>query len=117
LLYYVQASSQTDNQYIPRIDHQFSSNHRLAGRYFYDGLDNPGIIDLRNRLTNIPNRRWTSQSYNLTDTYTLSAKLLTNTTLSFSRIVNIQLGQNFPGNKALGINVPIMSKGIPFAFP
>src|SRR5207247_9174672 len=43
LLYYVQASSQTDNQYIPRIDHQFSSKHRLAGRYFYDGLNNPGI--------------------------------------------------------------------------
>jgi hypothetical protein len=116
LLYYVQASSQTDNQYIPRIDHQFSSKHRLAGRYFYDGLDNPGVIDLQNRLTNIPNRRWTSQSYNLTDTYTLSPTLVTNTTLSFSRAVNIQLGQNFPGNKALGINVPIMSKGDTFRF-
>ena len=54
LLYYVQASSQTDNQYIGRIDHQFTHNHRLSGRYFFDGLDNPGIIDLQNRLTNIP---------------------------------------------------------------
>ncbi len=116
LLYYVQASSQTDNQYIPRIDHQFSSNHRLSGRYFYDGLNNPGIIDPQNRLTNIPNRVWSSQSYNLTDTYTLSPTLVTNTTLSVSRTVNIQLGQNFPGNKALGINVPILSKGDTFRF-
>jgi Carboxypeptidase regulatory-like domain len=116
LLYYVQASSQTDNQYIGRIDHQFTQNHRLSGRYFFDGLDNPGIIDQSDRLTNIPNKRWGSQSYNLTDTYTLTPTLLTNTTLSFSRTLNVQIGQNFPGNKALGINVPIMSKGDTFRF-
>jgi hypothetical protein len=116
LLYYVQASSQTDNQYIGRIDHQFGEKHRLSGRYFYDGLNNPGIIDQSNRLTNIPNRQWTSQSYNFTDTYTARPTLLTNTTLSFSRTLNVQIGQNFPGNKALGINVPIMSKGDTFRF-
>jgi hypothetical protein len=116
LLYYVQASSQTDNQYIGRIDQEISSKHRLAGRYFYDGLNNPGLIDLQNRLTNIPNRRWTSQSYNLSDTYMVTPTLLTNTTLSVSRAVNVQIGQNFPGNKALGINVPIMSKGDTFRF-
>jgi hypothetical protein len=116
LLYYVQASSQTDNQYIGRIDQQFGSRHRFAGRYFYDGLNNPGIIDRQNRLTNIPNRQWTSQSYNVTDTYMLSGTLLTNTTLSFSRTLNVQIGQNFAGNKALGINVPIMSKGDTFRF-
>lgn len=116
LLYYVQASSQTDNQYIARIDHQFTPSHRLSGRYFFDGLDNPGIIDPNNRLTNIPNRRWGSQSYNLADTYVLSPSLLTNTTLSFSRTLNVQIGQNFPGNKALGINVPILSKGDTFRF-
>lgn len=116
LLYYVQASSQTDEQYIGRIDHQFSDKHRLAGRYFFDGLDNPGIIDRSDRLTNIPNKRWGSQSFNLTDTYTISPTLLTNTTLSFSRTLNVQIGQNFPGNRALGINVPIMSKGDTFRF-
>ena len=116
LLYYVQPSSQTDNQYIGRIDHQFRENHRLSGRYFFDGLDNPGIIDLTDRLTNIPNKRWGSQSYNLNDTYMFGPTLLTNTTLSFSRTLNVQIGQNFPGNKALGINVPIMSKGDTFRF-
>ncbi len=116
LLYYVQPSSQTDNQYIGRIDHQFTSNNRLSGRYFFDGLDNPGIIDLQDRLTNIPNKRWGSQSVNLADTYILSSSLVTNTTLTFGRTLNVQIGQNFPGNKALGINVPIMSKGDTFRF-
>jgi hypothetical protein len=116
LLYYVVASSQTDNQYIGRIDHHFSNKHRLSGRYFYDGLDNPGLIDFQNRLTNAPNKFWDSQSFNLNDTYTVLPNLLTNTTLSYSRTFNIQLGQNFPGNKALGINVPIMSKGDTFRF-
>lgn len=116
LLYYVQASSQSDSQYIGRIDHQFSENHRLSGRYFFDGLDNPGIIDPKNRLTNIPNKRWGSQSFNLADTLMLTPTLVTNTTLSLSRTLNVQTGQNFPGNRALGINVPILSKGDTFRF-
>lgn len=116
LLYYVQASSQTDNQFIGRIDHQFTAGHRFSGRYFYDNLSQPGIIDMQNRLTNIPDRRWRSQSVNFSDTYTVSPTLLTNTTLSYSRTFNIQKGQDFPGNKALGINVPIMSKGDTFRF-
>jgi hypothetical protein len=116
LLFYAAASSQTDNQYIGRIDHQFTSNHRLSGRYFYDGLDNPGIIDPQNRLTNAPNKFWDSQSFNLSDTYTVLPTLLTNTTISYSRTFNIQNGQNFAGNKELGINVPIMSKGDTFRF-
>jgi hypothetical protein len=116
LLYYVQASSQTDNQLVGRIDHQFSQNHRFSGRYFYDNLGNPGIVDKQNRLTNIPDKRWRSQSFNLTDTYTVTPTLLTNTTLSYSRTFNIQINQPFPGNKALGINVPIMSKGDTFRF-
>jgi hypothetical protein len=46
----------------------------------------------------------------------LSPTLLTNTTFSFSRTLNVQIGQNFAGNKALGINVPILSKGDTFRF-
>ncbi|MCX6602088.1 MAG: carboxypeptidase regulatory-like domain-containing protein [Acidobacteria bacterium] len=116
LLFYTVASSTTDNQYIGRIDHQFTDSHRLSGRYFFDGLQNPGIVNLKNRLTNVANRYWASQNFNLTDTLTLTPSLLTNTTLSYSRTYNIQTGQDFPGNKALGINVPILSKGDTFRF-
>jgi TonB-dependent receptor-like protein len=116
LLYYTVASSTTDNQYIGRIDHQFANNHRLSGRYFFDGLNNPAIINRQNRLTNVADRYWDSQSFNLTDTITVTPSLLTNTTLSYSRTFNLQTGQDFAGNKALGINVPIMSKGDTFRF-
>jgi hypothetical protein len=116
LLYYTVASSQTDNQYIGRIDHELTSNHRLSGRYFYDGLDNPAIVDRQNRLTNAPDRFWKSHSINFTDTITVTPSLLTNTTLSYSRTYNLQTGQDFAGNEALGIDVPIMSKGDTFRF-
>lgn len=111
LLYFVQASSQSDNQYIGRIDHQFSAGHRLSGRYFFDELRNPPLIDRQNRLTNVSDRTWKSQSLNVSDTYAISSTLLTSTTLSYSRAFNIQIGQDFAGNRAVGINVPVMSKG------
>ena len=116
LLFYTVASSTTDNQYIGRVDHQLTANHRLSGRYFFDGLNNPAIIDFKNRLTNAPDKYWDSQNFNLTDTITVRPNLLTNTTLSYSRTFNLQTGQDFAGNKALGINVPIMSKGDTFRF-
>src|SRR5204863_6441363 len=96
--------------------HQFTDNHRLSGRYFFDGLNNPAIVDFKNRLTNAPDRYWDSQNFNLTDTITVTPTLLTNTTLSYSRTFNLQTGQDFAGNKSLGINVPITSKGDTFRF-
>ena len=116
LLFYTVASSTTDNQYIGRIDHQLTTWHKISGRYFFDGLKNPAIIDFKNRLTNAPDRYWDSQNFNLTDTITVRPNLLTNTTLSYSRTFNLQTGQSFAGNKELGINVPIMSKGDTFRF-
>jgi Carboxypeptidase regulatory-like domain len=111
LLYYAIASKQTDNQFLGRIDHHFSAKHQLSGRYFYDKLDNPALIDPQNRFTAIPDRIWKSQSVNLTDTYTFSSTLLMNTTLSYNRAFNIQNGPDFPGNRDLGINVPLLSTG------
>lgn len=116
LLFYTVASSQTDNQYIGRVDHEFTGSHRLSVRYFFDGLDNPAVVDPQNRLTNAADRFWKSYSLNLTDTITVTPSLLTNTTLSYSRTYNLQTGQDFAGNRALGIDVPIMSKGDTFRF-
>lgn len=111
LLRYVTISKQTDNQYVGRVDHQLGSRHRLSGRYFFDELDNPAVIDRSNRLTAIPDRRWQSQSANFSHTFTVSPTLLNNTTLSYNRASNIQIGPDFPGNRAVGMNVPILSKG------
>src|SRR5581483_5517073 len=111
LVRYAQGSKQTDNQYVVRIDHQIGERQHITGRYFYDGLDNPAIIDRQNRLTATPDRRWQSQNANLSYTFTVTPTLLTNTTLGYSRASNIQIGPDFPGNRAVCMNVPIMSKG------
>lgn len=111
LLRYVVASKQTDNQYVGRVDHQIGTRHRLSGRYFFDELDNPAVIDRSNRLTAIPDRRWQSQSANLSHTFTVGPTLLNSTTLSYNRASNVQIGPDFPGNRAVGMNVPILSKG------
>jgi hypothetical protein len=111
LLQYSQGSSQTDYQYVFRIDHQINERQHISGRYFYDGLDNPAIIDMSNRLTAVPDKRWQSQNVSLSYTYTVTPTLLTNTTVSYSRASNIQIGPDYPGNKDVGLNVPILSKG------
>jgi hypothetical protein len=48
LLRYQRADKQTDNQYIMRVDHLFSTKHQISGRYFYDQLEIPTIVDPKN---------------------------------------------------------------------
>lgn len=115
LVRYQRADKQTDNQYIARVDHQFSTRHQLSGRYFYDGLTIPTIIDPKNLLTAVANRRWQSQSAVVNYTLTASPTLLSSTSLSYNRASNIAFQpQGFPGHRELGINVPTLSAGSTF---
>ena len=114
LLRYQRRDKTTDNQYLARVDHHFSSGQQLSGRYFFDELNNPAVPDPTNILTAIPDRRWQSQSAVLNYTYTIGPTLLTNTSLSYNRASNVQTGPDFPGHRELGINVPNMSVGTTF---
>lgn len=115
LLFYQRGDKQTDNQYLFRIDHQFNEKHQLSGRYFFDELTIPAILDPNNILTAIADRRWQSQSAVMNYTATISPTLLSNTTLSYNRASNIAFGpQIFPGHRELGINVPTLSSGTTF---
>jgi hypothetical protein len=115
LVRYQRADKQTDNQYLARVDHQFSTRHQISGRYFFDELTIPTIIDPANLLTAVANRRWQSQSAVANYTFTASPTLLSNTSLSFNRASNIaHQPQGFPGHRELGINVPTLSTGSTF---
>jgi len=114
LLRYQRADKQTDNQYLARVDHVFNANNQISGRYFYDQLEIPTIIDPNNILTAVASRRWQSQSAVLNYTWTVSPSLLSSTTVSYNRASNIAHQPDFPGHHALGINVPIMSVGDTF---
>lgn len=115
LLLYQRGDKQTDNQYLARVDHLFSTRHQISGRYFFDELKIPAIVDPSNLLTALPDRRWQSQSAVLNYTFTASPTLISNTSLSFNRTSNIANGPTqFPGHKELGINVPNLSVGSTF---
>lgn len=115
LLFYQRANKETDNQYLARVDHQFSSKHQISGRYFFDTLKIPVIIDPQNILTAVADRRWLSQSAVVNYTATLSPTLLVNTSLSYNRASAVQVQpQGFPGHRELGINVPTLSTGSTF---
>ena len=55
-LRYQRADKQTDNQYLARVDHLFNTNHQFSGRYFYDQLEIPTIVDPKNVLTAVASR-------------------------------------------------------------
>lgn len=115
LLLYQRGDKQTDNQYLARVDHVFSTRHQISGRYFFDELKIPAIVDPSNLLTALPDRRWQSQSAVFNYTLTASPTLISNTSLSFNRTSNIANGPTqFPGHKELGINVPNLSIGSTF---
>ncbi|MBM3785555.1 MAG: TonB-dependent receptor [Acidobacteria bacterium] len=115
LLLYQRGDKQTDNQYLGRVDHLFSTRHQISGRYFFDSLQVPAIVDPANLLTALPDRRWQSQSAVFNYTLTASPTLLSNTSISYNRASNIAHGPTqFPGHRELGINVPTMSAGTTF---
>jgi len=115
LIRYQRGDKQTDNQYLARVDHLFSMRHQISGRYFFDSLKVPAIVDSANLLTALPDRRWQSQSAVFNYTLTASPTVISNTSLSFNRTSNIAFGPTqFPGHRELGINVPTMSAGTTF---
>jgi hypothetical protein len=89
LVRYQRADKQTDNQFLARIDHLFSTRHQVSGRYFFDELKIPTIIDPNNLLTAVANRRWQSQSAVLNYTFAASPTLLSSTSVSYNRASNI----------------------------
>jgi hypothetical protein len=114
LIRYQRRDKTTDNQYLVRADHHPGDRHHISGRYFFDELSIPTIIDPGNILTGVASRRWQSQSAVFNYTYTVRPTLLTNTSLAYNRASNIAHQPQFPGHKALGINVPILSTGDTF---
>lgn len=114
LLRYSRGDKQTDNQVLARVDHHIGSAHHISGRFFWDELNVPAVLDRSNILTALPDRRWLSLSAVANYTWTVGPSVLTNTTLSYNRTSNIAFGPDFPGHRALGINVPTLSAGDTF---
>lgn len=108
-----------NNQYLGRVDYYINECNRIYGRYFFDSLLVPDLADPTNALTaynqqtglSITDRRWRSQGAHVGYTYTLSATLLTNTTLTYNRDFHIAFGPKFPSQQSFGINAPNLAHG------
>lgn len=111
LIRFARNSRSDDSQYLGRVDHHAGEKHHFSGRFFYDKLKLPAIVDLSNLLTGVPDQSWLSHSSVFTYTSTLSPTLLTNTTLSYNRASHIAFGPPFPGHQDLGINAPNLAHG------
>jgi len=98
--------TRTDNsQFLTRADHYMGTRHHFTGRYFFDKIDVPAIINKQNLLTANNSRFWTSQSIVAGYTHTASSSLLTNTTASFSRVLPTGTSPDFPGHRDYGIRL------------
>jgi len=92
LVYYTSSISQTDNQYVARVDHNVGDKLRLYGSYLWDGLHAPSTTIPNNVLTATADQAWTSQNFVLNATYTFRPNLLATFVGSLSRRSNLYTG-------------------------
>ncbi len=106
LSFYSTYTRTDDNQWVGRVDHNFGEKFRVSARYLYDRLDRPGSFLNNNILSVTDDAYWQSQNLTLNGTYLPRPNLVGNLTLTYNRVVNIQLGpKKIPGWVDLGVNV------------
>jgi hypothetical protein len=105
LVFFQRRTTTSDNQYLIRGDQYITAQQHLSLRYFFDRFENPAIIDPANLLTANNSRFWSSHSAVANYTFTVRPNLLTNTTLSYSRVLPTGTSPDFPGHRDLGIQL------------
>ncbi|MFN7998628.1 MAG: carboxypeptidase regulatory-like domain-containing protein [Bryobacteraceae bacterium] len=106
LSFYSTFTRTDDNQWVGRVDHNFGEKFRISARYLYDRLEQPGSIINNNILSVTDNAYWQSQNVTFNANYLPKPNFVGSLTLTYNRVVNIQLGpKNLPGWVDLGVNV------------
>lgn len=111
LVYYSRRVRQDGNQWVTRVDHAFTDNLRLYGRYLFDELDEPNPTDPTNMLTATVGRNWRSQSGTVNANWILSPSLGANFAAGVSRVYMTRVGPDLPGWTGLGANITNMVVG------
>ncbi|AMY11746.1 TonB-dependent Receptor Plug Domain protein [Luteitalea pratensis] len=92
-----------DHQYLARVDHTFSSNHRLYGRYWKSKASTPAYLDTANVLTSSFGRTWDNQIISANDTWVISPSLVNNVVFTHNRTYNDNFQIDIPSYADLGI--------------
>ncbi len=102
-LRYSRPNNSDDHQFLLRMDHTFSSNHRLYGRYWRSKASVPEYLDPTNVLTSAFGRTWDNQIISLNDTWVISSSLVNNLVVTHNRTYNDNFQVQSPSYADIGI--------------
>ncbi|HEY7306317.1 MAG TPA: carboxypeptidase-like regulatory domain-containing protein [Bryobacteraceae bacterium] len=106
LSFYSTSTHTDDNQWMGRVDHNFSDKFRIFARYLFDRLDEPASIINNNILSVSDAAYWQSQNITLGAAYVPNPNLVGDLTLTYNRVAHVALGPtDIPGWIDLGVNV------------
>ncbi len=100
-----------DDQTMVRIDHKFSDNNNLFGRFWVSKASQPAYLDSANYLASSFGRVWKNTIVALNDTHVFSPRVVNNTVFTFNRTNNDNFHILPPSLNSLGSN--IYSDGAP----
>jgi len=104
-LRFPQPSEADDHQYLGRVDHMFSNNHRAYGRVWVSRASTPPVLESGNILSSAFGRTWQNTVVAFNDTYLFGPNLLNNLVVTFNRTNNLNFQIYPPDYSTLGINV------------
>jgi outer membrane receptor protein involved in Fe transport len=102
-LRYSRPVNSDDHQYLLRMDHSFSNNHRLYGRYWLSKASVPEYLEPSNVLTSAFGRTWDNQIISLNDTWVISPTLVNNLVVTYNRTYNDNFQVRSPSYADIGI--------------
>jgi hypothetical protein len=104
-LTFEQPTENDDHQYLGRVDHTFSNQHRAYGRVWVSRASTPPYLADGNILTSAFGRTWQNTVISANDTLILSPKLLNNLVVTYNRTNNDNFQIYPPDYPSIGINV------------
>ena len=102
-LRYSAPNDSDDNQFLLRMDHTFSNNHRIYGRYWLSKASVPEYLDSSNVLTSSFGRTWDNQIISANDTWVISPSLVNNLVVTYNRTYNDNFQVQSPSYADIGI--------------
>jgi hypothetical protein len=104
-LRFAQPMDDDDHQWLGRMDHTFTDEHRIYGRFWISRASTPPVLLDGNILSSAFGRTWQNTVVSVNDTYILTPNLLNNLVVTFNRTNNFNFQIYPPDYSTLGINV------------
>jgi hypothetical protein len=104
-LRFAQPTQADDHQWLGRVDHAFTGNHRVYGRFWISRASTPPVLLAGNILSSAFGRTWKNTVASVNDTFIFTPTVLNNLVVTFNRTNNVNFQLYPPDYSTLGINV------------